>query len=118
MAAFPTTTPEPPYTAVVFTSVRTDEDDEGYAAAAARMDELAAQQDGYLGIESARSGREGLTVSYWRDEGSARAWKQVVEHLAAQGEGRRRWYAAYRVRVATVHREYGWPAGRGPHPDL
>ena len=99
-------TPPPPYTAVIFTSVRTDTDDEGYAATAARMEELAAEQPGYLGIESARSGL-GITVSYWASADDARAWKQVLEHRLAQRAGRERWYRGYRVRVATVERDYG-----------
>jgi heme-degrading monooxygenase HmoA len=41
------------------------------------------------------------------DEASAAAWKQVAEHLVAQERGRSTWYADYRVRVATVTREYG-----------
>jgi len=98
-------TPEPPYVAVIFTSLRT-EGDNGYAAMSARMDRLAAEQPGYLGIEAARDGL-GVTVSYWRDEDSARAWKQVAEHLVAQQRGREVWYSDYRVRVAVVHREYG-----------
>ena len=43
----------PPYVAVIFTSVRTPGTD-GYAAMSAAMDRLAAEQPGYLGIESAR----------------------------------------------------------------
>jgi heme-degrading monooxygenase HmoA len=102
-------TPEPPYVAVVFTSLRTDGDN-GYAVMSARMEELAAQQPGYLGIEAARDGL-GITVSYWADEASARAWKEVAEHVVAQQRGRDTWYADYRVRVATVTRDYG-PLGR------
>lgn len=98
-------TPQPPYVAVVFTSVRT-EGDQGYAAMSRRMDELAARQPGYLGIESARE-EVGITVSYWADEDAARAWKQVAEHLLAQRRGREVWYADYRVRVAVVQRDYG-----------
>ena len=98
-------TPEPPYVAVVFTSLRTDGDN-GYAAMSARMDALAAEQPGYLGIEAARDGL-GITVSYWADEASAQAWKQVAEHVVAQQRGRETWYADYRVRVALVHRDYG-----------
>jgi heme-degrading monooxygenase HmoA len=98
-------TPEPPYVAVIFTSVRTSGDN-GYAAMSARMDALAAEQPGYLGIESAR-GDVGITVSYWADEASAQAWKQVAAHLVAQQRGREVWYADYRVRVAVVHRDYG-----------
>jgi heme-degrading monooxygenase HmoA len=100
------TPPEPPYTAVIFTSTRTAGDG-GYAAMAARMEALAAQQPGYLGIESARQDAFGITVSYWQDEGSAAAWKQVHEHLVAQERGRSEWYADYRVQVATVSRAYG-----------
>jgi len=99
-------TPEPPYTAVIFTSVRT-EGDRGYAVMAQRMDALAAEQPGYLGIESAREGDFGFTASYWVDEPAAAAWKQVAEHLVAQARGRDVWYADYRVRIATVTREYG-----------
>lgn len=58
-------TPEPPYYAVIFTSVRT-EGDNGYAEMADRMVEIARQQDGFLGVESARNDI-GITVSYWRD---------------------------------------------------
>ena len=101
-------TPDPPYTAVVFTSTRT-EGDRGYSVMSARMEALAAEQPGYLGIESVGDGTSGITVSYWRDEASAAAWKQVAEHLVAQQRGREVWYADYRVRVATVSREYGGP---------
>lgn len=101
--------PEPPYVAVVFTSVRTGADAEGYARAAAAMDELAATQPGYLAHEGARDPATGLgvTVSYWRTEADARAWKGVAEHVATQRLGRERWYADYRVAVARVERAYG-----------
>lgn len=97
-------TPEPPYVAVVFTTTRT-EGDHGYAATAAAMEKLAARQPGYLGLESARD-EVGITVSYWRDHDAARAWKLVAEHLVAQRRGRQVWYQDYRVRVATVERDY------------
>jgi heme-degrading monooxygenase HmoA len=100
-------TPEPPYTAVIFTSLRTD-GDHGYGAMANRMVELAAEQPGFLGVESARE-VVGITVSYWRDDEAARAWKQVAEHLVAQQHGQDHWYLDYRVRVATVQRDYGPP---------
>lgn len=98
-------TPEPPYTAVIFSSIRT-EGDQGYARMSARMVELAAQQPGFLGVESARE-ELGITVSYWATEPDAANWKQVAEHLVAQERGREVWYADYRVRVATVTRDYG-----------
>jgi heme-degrading monooxygenase HmoA len=97
---------EPPYTAVIFTSTRT-EGDQGYAVMAACMEELAGRQPGFLAIESVREGLRGITVSYWQDEAAAAAWKQVQEHLVAQERGRSTWYADYRVEVATVSRAYG-----------
>ncbi len=104
-------TPEPPYSAVIFRSVRTGDTD-GYAAMAASMEHLAAQQPGYLGIESSADQRTGITVSYWKSHDDATAWKAVAEHLAAQREGIERWYADYRVRIATVEREYRHPRPR------
>ena len=98
-------TPEPPYVAVIFTSLRT-EGDQGYAAMAVSMERLAERQPGYLGIESARE-ETGITVSYWVDQAAARAWKDVAAHLVAQQRGREIWYRDYRVRVATVERDYG-----------
>ena len=105
MKAF-ATTPEPPYVAVIFSSQRRAGDD-GYGAMADRMAELVAQQPGFLGVESAR-GEDGfgITVSYWKDEASARAWKAVMEHREAQQAGRERWYETYAARVATVGRAY------------
>lgn len=100
-------TPAPPYFAVVFTSLR-GIDDDGYAAMAAAMDELAARQDGYLGHESARSGDGlGITVSYWRDEAAIARWREDAEHRLARRLGRERWYDRYAVRVARVERAYG-----------
>jgi heme-degrading monooxygenase HmoA len=102
-------TPEPPYYAVIFTSRRTD-GDRGYDAMAARMVALAGTQPGFLGVESAR-GADGLgiTVSYWRDEASIRAWKRDTEHQQAQRAGQQTWYADYQVRIAKVERAYGKP---------
>ncbi len=98
-------TPEPPYIAVIFTSLRT-EGDNGYGAMATEMEALARSQPGFLGVESARDGI-GITVSYWATEDDARAWKRVAEHLEAQRRGRTEWYAQYTVRIATVDRVYG-----------
>ena len=100
-------TPEPPYLAVIFSNQRT-EGDRGYAVMAARMVELAQIQPGFLGVESARD-EEGfcITVSYWRDEASIAAWKANAEHAVAQRLGWDRWYAAFRLRVCRVERQYG-----------
>lgn len=101
----PVITPEPPYFAVIFTSIRTEGDD-GYGEAAEQMLELARQQPGFLGIESARQ-EIGISVSYWASEEAIRAWKQNLAHRQAQGRAKD-WYKAFRVRVCRVEREYGY----------
>ena len=99
-------TPKPPYYAAIFTSIRT-EIDNGYGAMAERMLELAAQQDGFLGVESARE-ELGITVSYWNSIEAIRNWKQNVEHQEAQRLGRNGWYSDFHVRIAKVERDYGF----------
>lgn len=104
-------TPKPPYYAVIFTSQRT-EGDNGYEAMAQAMAELALEQPGCLGAESTR-GDDGLgiTVSYWVDEVSIRAWQQNARHLLAQRLGIGRWYSHYEIRVSKVERAYRGPGG-------
>jgi heme-degrading monooxygenase HmoA len=97
--------PEPPYTAVIFTSLHSGNAD-GYVRMASRMFLLAAKQPGYLGHESVSEREAGITVSYWTDHTTAAAWKQVAEHLVAQQRGQDVWYADYTVRIATVERAY------------
>ena len=99
-------TPKPPYYAVIFTSLRT-EGDNGYGDTAERMVELARQQPGFLGAESARDGL-GITVSYWESLEAIRAWKANAEHLVAQQRGREEWYSAFKTRIAKVERDYGF----------
>ena len=101
-------TPSPPYYAVIFTSLRT-ETDQGYAQAADRMLELARQQPGFLGVESAR-GDDGLgiTVSYWASEAAILAWKQHTEHREVREQGRASWYSAFHTRVCKVERAYAF----------
>jgi heme-degrading monooxygenase HmoA len=104
--SFPAVTPRPPYYAVIFSNRRTALDDAGYAAAAARMMELAAQQPGFLGVESVRdAGGCGITVSYWDSFDAIRRWRTHAEHQPVQAAGRERWYATYRLRVAKVEAE-------------
>lgn len=97
-------TPEPPYYAVIFSSLRND-DIEGYAETAARMVELAALQPGFLGVESARE-ELGITISYWSDLESIKKWKAHAEHLEAQRLGMDKWYSNYMTRIALVERDY------------
>jgi len=101
------TTPEPPYYAVIFASTATDDTD-GYAAAAARMNELAADMPGFLGVDSARDAETGITVSYWESEAAIASWKADAEHTVIRETGRTRWYSAYELRVARVERAYNF----------
>ena len=95
--------------AVIFVSQRTADDDAGYAEAATAMDALAAAQPGYRGLHSARDADGlGITVSYWADAASARAWRDHADHAAIRALGRERWYRYFEVIVADVTRDYAW----------
>ncbi|MFF5966759.1 antibiotic biosynthesis monooxygenase family protein [Streptomyces collinus] len=104
----PASLPAPPYYAVVFTAVRTAGGN-GYAETNDRMMELAADQPGFLGVDSARGANGlGVTVSYWRDEESIAAWRNHAEHTLARARGREQWYASFALHVAKVERAYGF----------
>lgn len=103
----PASTPDPPYYAVIFTSVRAGGADDGYEEMSRRMVALAATQPGFLGVETAH-GQEGITVSYWRDEAAIRAWRDQADHRLAQARADR-WYDHFTVRVARVERAYEGP---------
>lgn len=97
-------TPSPPYYAVIFTSVRTDGDN-GYAEMADRIVELASQQEGFLGVDSARN-EVGITVSYWCDLESILNWRENFDHTIAREKGRREWYQTFKVRKAKVENDF------------
>ena len=102
-------TPKPPYYAVVFSSQRTDADDDGYAEMSDRMFALAAQQPGYLGVEAVHSEDGlGMTVSYWKSLDSIRKWRAQAEHKIAQQQGRATWYEQYKLRICLVEKEYNF----------
>jgi len=98
-------TPPPPYYAVVFSSLRTPVEDCAYQKMSDRMVELARQQPGFIGVESARGADGvGITVSYWLDMESIANWKANAEHLVAQRLGKERWYQSYQLRVCRVEK--------------
>ncbi|WP_299007030.1 antibiotic biosynthesis monooxygenase [uncultured Tenacibaculum sp.] len=98
-----------PYYAVIFTTTLSD-DTEGYYEMAEKMDNLAKEQDGYLGVESTRS-NVGITVSYWESLDAIVKWKNNVEYTEARNKGRERWYKKYQLRICKVEREYGVEKG-------
>jgi len=96
---------KPPYYACIFTSVQNKSVPtalDGYSTLAKEMEELAKQQNGYLGIDSS----PGITISYWKSSDSMREWKEQVDHRAAQLLGKGRFYNDYHVHIAKVEREY------------
>jgi heme-degrading monooxygenase HmoA len=97
-------TPQPPYYAVIFTSLRT-EGDNGYGAMSVEMERLAREQPGFLGVEAAREGL-GITVSYWESTEAIKNWKANARHLFAQQQGREKWYEHYKTRICKVERDY------------
>ena len=72
------------------------------------MVELAREQPGFLGVDSARGADGfGITVSYWASLDAIAQWRAHVEHQAAQTQGKQTWYAQYELRIALVERAYG-----------
>ena len=99
-------TPKPPYYAVIFSStlkVNTKE----YQEVSIQMEELAIENEGFLGYEAARDGF-GIFISFWKDLDSIKKWKAVSEHQIAQQRGRAEWYQTFKVRIAKVERDYGF----------
>lgn len=99
-------TPPPPYYAVIFTSIRTEFND-NYAQTADHMVELAATIEGFLGVESAREDI-GITVSYWASLEAIKQWKYTTEHVEARDNGRELWYKSFKTRISKVERDYGF----------
>jgi heme-degrading monooxygenase HmoA len=96
------------YYAVIFSSEHSESLD-GYPEMAAKMEELAKKQEGFLGFKSAREGKVGITVSYWASLDAIKKWKANIDHLAAQKMGKEKWYKKYSVHIARVEREYSFP---------
>lgn len=94
------------YYAVIFTSIL-NEGIEGYTEMAEKMERLAKEQNGFLGIDSARND-VGITVSYWESLESIKQWKAQTDHLEAIQKGKQDWYQSYNVKICKVEREYSF----------
>ena len=95
--------------AVIFSSKLRDDAD-GYADAATRMVELAQNQPGFLGIESARGADGvGITVSYWASLDAITKWREHAEHKLVQTRGREEFYERYSLSVSRVVRSASFP---------
>ncbi len=97
-------TPKPPYYAVIFTSIREEKDDD-YEEMAHEILELASHQEGFLGMESARS-EIGISVSYWDSLDSIKKWSENSRHAYAKQMGKKHFYKLFRTRISKVEKEY------------
>ncbi|MCE9673202.1 antibiotic biosynthesis monooxygenase [Myxococcus stipitatus] len=96
--------------AVIFEVQLRDEGRQEYLDLAAGLRPLLAQVDGFISIERFQSlsdpGRL-LSLSFWRDEAAVESWRRVEAHRTAQARGRGGVFDDYRLRVASVLRDYG-----------
>ena len=98
--------------AVIFRSLRRQDNDDLYAQWSERMSTAVAQVGGYSSHVSFRdpSTREGITIAYFENEEAIRHWREFPEHIEAQQLGRENFYLNYTVQVAEIVRDYSWTA--------
>jgi heme-degrading monooxygenase HmoA len=92
------------------TRLREDIDMAAYQATFERMFEAVSAIPGFRGIEgfSAEDGSE-LAVAWFDSDEALAEWKRHPDHLVAQEQGRREFYASYEITIADTDRQYGWP---------
>ncbi|MBB4184880.1 heme-degrading monooxygenase HmoA [Sinorhizobium terangae] len=96
--------------AVIFEVAPSEDERDTYLGLAADLRPLLDGIDGFISIERFQSLADPnklLSLSFWRDEAAVKAWRNGAEHRAAQEAGRRGVFADYRLRIATVVRDYG-----------
>lgn len=96
--------------AVIFEVWPTDGRSNEYFDLAASLREDLVKIDGFISIErfeSLTTKGKYLSLSFWRDEEAVRAWRNLERHRKAQAMGRGGVFANYRLRVASVVRDYG-----------
>lgn len=96
--------------AVIFEVEPTPGRTDDYLNIAAGLRPIVEDIDGFISIERFQSlvhPEKILSLSYWRDEDAVQAWRNVAEHRQAQQDGRAGIFSDYRLRIASVIREYG-----------
>ncbi|OHV85613.1 antibiotic biosynthesis monooxygenase [Ensifer sp. LCM 4579] len=96
--------------AVIFEVLPADGKRDAYLGLAADLRPLLEGIEGFISIERFQSLADPnrlLSLSFWRDEAAVKAWRNSEEHRAAQAAGRRGVFADYRLRIASVVRDYG-----------
>ena len=96
--------------AVIFEVEPTSAGRADYLRIAAELKPLLEQIDGFISIERFESlvtpGKV-LSLSFWRDEEAIAHWRNLEAHRQAQRAGRAALFADYRLRIASVVRDYG-----------
>lgn len=96
--------------AVIFEVIPDETHRQVYLDIAAGLRPVLETIDGFISIERFASlstpGRL-LSLSFWRDEAAVAAWRTLEVHRQAQASGRHGVFQDYRLRVATVIRDYG-----------
>ena len=95
--------------AVIFEVEPHSEYQSEYLEIAAQLKPLLETIDGFISVERFESlSHPGkiLSLSYWRDEEAISEWRNLEKHRQAQTQGRERVFADYRLRVASIQREY------------
>jgi len=94
--------------AVIFTSQRTTYN-KGYEEFNEQLDKLAREQKGFIKQESTRQENGfGISISYWENEESAKAFKKLPIHIEAQQKGKSIYYQWYDVKICEVNRHYSY----------
>jgi heme-degrading monooxygenase HmoA len=105
--------------AVIFEFEPVAERKQEYLDFAAQLASELDRIEGFISIERfeslSRPGRL-ISLSFWRDEAAIEAWRNLEQHRAAQNAGRGGIFSDYRLRVASVIRDYG-PHQRDEAPD-
>jgi len=104
--------------AVIFEFVPVEGRRADYMALAKALGEQLARADGFVSIErfeSLTTPGKFVSLSFWRDEDAVRAWRNLAGHREAQARGRSGIFSGYRLRVASVLRDYTHDA-RGEAP--
>lgn len=71
-----------------------------------QLRETALRNFGCLAFPAGTEADQELALSDWPDEASIAAWNRRADHVVAQGLGRQRGSASYRVEVAEMRRRY------------
>ncbi len=96
--------------AVIFEVVPSASGRQTYMDMAAALRAELERMDGFLSVERFESlSQPGklLSLSFWRDEAAIAGWRRLAHHRQAQSAGRAGVFTHYRLRVASVQRDYG-----------